>query len=218
MSRHFEFNALGGADNITIHDLSRHATSRRVAVNLGGTLGGPGGDGQADTIIINATSGDDVITIKNVNGVIIVSGLGADIAITNFEANDHLVINGLGGDDVIDASGLERHAVRRQWRRRRRRADRRRRRRLPQRRRRRRCADRRTRPRHPRRRHRQTTSSSRASSRSSRHSYSRNRGPSSGAAVHPGRSGHKPERPRLQLPRQNELGLSTGGWSPFRLL
>ena len=47
-----------------------------------------------------------MITINNVNGVIIVSGLGAEIAITDFEAGDQLVINGLGGDDVIEASGL----------------------------------------------------------------------------------------------------------------
>ena len=102
---HFEINALGGADTINIHDLAG-SELKHVAIDLGATLGAPGGDGQADTIVIDGTSGDDAITIKNVNGVIIVSGLGADIAITNFEVGDHLVINGLGGDDVIEASGL----------------------------------------------------------------------------------------------------------------
>src|SRR4051812_9365446 len=100
-----EITARGGVDNINVHDLTG-SELKQVAIDLGGTPGVPGGDGQADTITIDGTAGDDAITIKNVNGVIIVSGLGADIAITNFEAGDHLVINGLGGDDVIEASGL----------------------------------------------------------------------------------------------------------------
>ncbi|MDW6022481.1 calcium-binding protein [Mesorhizobium sp. BAC0120] len=102
---HVTFNALGGADNIHVHDLSG-TDIQRVAVNLAGTIGGTAGDGQADTIVIDATNGDDTITVTNDNGVITVHGLGADVVITNFDANDRLVINGLGGNDVIDASGL----------------------------------------------------------------------------------------------------------------
>ena len=65
------------------------------------------GDGQADTIIINATSGDDDIVVSSSGGVITVSGLAATVTITGAEAaNDRLVINGLGGDDVITASTL----------------------------------------------------------------------------------------------------------------
>jgi Ca2+-binding RTX toxin-like protein len=102
---HVAFNALGGADNIRIHDLSG-TDVQQIAVNLAGTIGGTAGDGQADTIVIDGTNGDDVITITNENGVITVHGLKADIVITNFDANDRLVINGLGGNDVIEASGL----------------------------------------------------------------------------------------------------------------
>jgi Ca2+-binding RTX toxin-like protein len=100
-----QFNALGGADNITIRDLSGTDVTK-IAVNLAGTPGGTVGDGQADSIIIDATNGDDIISIKNVNGVVTITGLGQDITITNFDANDRVVINGLGGDDVIEASGL----------------------------------------------------------------------------------------------------------------
>ena len=68
---------------------------------------GSGADSASDTVVINATNGDDAITITNNNGVVTVSGLGEDITISNFEANnDRIVINGLGGDDVITASGL----------------------------------------------------------------------------------------------------------------
>jgi Ca2+-binding RTX toxin-like protein len=101
-----DFNALGGADNIVVGDMTGTDVTQ-VAVNLAGTLGGSAGDGQADTIVINATNGDDVITVTNVNGVVTVRGLATEVVITNFEAaNDRLVINGLAGDDVIEASGL----------------------------------------------------------------------------------------------------------------
>ena len=64
-------------------------------------------DGQPDTVIINATNGDDAITITNNNGVVTVSGLATETTITNFDPTiDRIVINGLGGDDVIKASGL----------------------------------------------------------------------------------------------------------------
>jgi Ca2+-binding RTX toxin-like protein len=102
---HIEVNALGGADTITVNDLTGTAVNQ-VAIDLGAQPGTAGGDGGADTIVINATNGDDVITVTNNNGVVTVSGLGEDITISNFEASDRIVINGLGGDDVITASGL----------------------------------------------------------------------------------------------------------------
>ena len=94
-----DVQAKGGVDLITVNDLSQTDVSK-VKVDLGGA------DGAADTIVINATNGDDAIVVTNNNGVITVSGLGADVEITGFEANDRIVINGLGGDDVIEAAGL----------------------------------------------------------------------------------------------------------------
>jgi Ca2+-binding RTX toxin-like protein len=103
---HINFNALGGTDNIVVNDMTG-TDVKQVSVNLASTPGGSGGDGQVDTIVINATSGDDVISVANNNGIIAVSGLAAQITILNFEATDRLVINGLAGDDVIEASGLD---------------------------------------------------------------------------------------------------------------
>jgi Ca2+-binding RTX toxin-like protein len=98
-----DLHALGGADTITVNDLT--ATDvRNVKIDLAASTGG--GDGQVDTIVINATNGDDAITVTNNNGVVTVSGLSSEVTISNFEANDRIVINGLGGDDVIEASGL----------------------------------------------------------------------------------------------------------------
>lgn len=99
------FSALGGADTITVNDLTGTST-KQVAIDLSAQPGSGVGDGAADTIILNATNGDDVITISEVNGVVTVSGLGEDVTIKGFDANDRIVINGLGGDDVITASGL----------------------------------------------------------------------------------------------------------------
>lgn len=93
------FNSLGGADTITVNDLTGTGVTQ-VALDLGGN------DNAADTVVLNATSGNDVITVTEDNGVVTVSGLGEDVTITNFGAGDRLVINGLGGDDVITASGV----------------------------------------------------------------------------------------------------------------
>jgi Ca2+-binding RTX toxin-like protein len=98
--------ALGGADTITVNDLTGTAV-KQVALDLSATAGSGVGDGQADTIVINATNHDDVISITEVNGVVTVSGLGEDVTIKGFDAGDRIVINGLGGDDVITASGLQ---------------------------------------------------------------------------------------------------------------
>jgi Ca2+-binding RTX toxin-like protein len=101
-----DVNALGGADTLTVSDLTGTGV-KNVNIDLASPPGSGAGDGQADTIIINATSGDDVISVSSSGGVITVSGLAATVTITGAEAaNDRLVINGIGGDDVVDASGL----------------------------------------------------------------------------------------------------------------
>jgi len=101
-----DFHALGGADNIVVNDLAGTDVTN-VSLDLAGTLGGTTGDGQADTITINATNGDDVIQIVGDASGIQVLGLGSETDVLHFDAFDRLVINGLGGDDVIEASGLD---------------------------------------------------------------------------------------------------------------
>ena len=67
-----DVRALGGADTITVNDLTGTDVSN-VNIDLG-AIGG-GGDGAADTVVINATDGDDAITISSNNGVVTVTGL-----------------------------------------------------------------------------------------------------------------------------------------------
>jgi Ca2+-binding RTX toxin-like protein len=102
---HIQLNALGGADTITVNDLTG-TDMNQVAIDLGSPPGSGTGDGQSDTVVINATGANDVISVADNNGVVTVTGLSETVTITGFEATDHLVINGLGGDDVIEASHL----------------------------------------------------------------------------------------------------------------
>jgi Ca2+-binding RTX toxin-like protein len=101
---HIDFNALGGVDNVAVNDLSG-TDVKQVNVNLAAT--GGGGDGSADVVTVNATSGDDVAVISGGAGGISVQGLAAQISITGAEGGlDRLHVNGGAGDDVIEASGV----------------------------------------------------------------------------------------------------------------
>jgi Ca2+-binding RTX toxin-like protein len=101
-----DFTARGGADNININDLTGTDITQ-VNIDLAAISGGGVGDGQSDTVTINATNGADVITITGGSSGISIVGLAAQINIAGFETTfDHLVINGLAGDDVIQGSGL----------------------------------------------------------------------------------------------------------------
>ena len=87
-----QFEAQGQhPDNITINDLCG-TDVKQVAIDLGGGATG-GGDGQVDTVSINATHGQ-AITVADNNGLVTVSGLTNTLTISNFEANlDQLFIN-----------------------------------------------------------------------------------------------------------------------------
>jgi Ca2+-binding RTX toxin-like protein len=99
-----DFKALGGADTITINDLSGTDVTE-VNIDLAGS--GGAGDGAADTIVLNATSGDDVIVIVGDNNGISIFGLSHETHVLHFDIGDKIVINGLGGNDVIEASGVD---------------------------------------------------------------------------------------------------------------
>ena len=105
------FNALGGSDTVTVGDLSGTDASQ-VVVDLAAMAGGSTGDAEADSVVINATNGDDAITLSVVDGRVVVGGLAVQIVIEHFDALDTIRINGLAGDDVIDAGRLTANAPR----------------------------------------------------------------------------------------------------------
>jgi Ca2+-binding RTX toxin-like protein len=100
------FAALGGADTITVNDLSGTGVNR-VNLDLAGVPGSGIGDGQPDTVIVNGTDGADSIRASsNVNGIA-VTGLAATVNITGLDGpTDALVINALAGADTVNATGL----------------------------------------------------------------------------------------------------------------
>jgi Ca2+-binding RTX toxin-like protein len=104
-----DFNALGGADLITVDDLSGTDVTE---INLNLAAVGGAGDGVADTVILNGTAGDDVMqAFGDASGVAVV-GLPARVNITGAEAaNDRLVMSAFAGDDVLEASGLSATAL-----------------------------------------------------------------------------------------------------------
>src|SRR6266700_3746224 len=105
-----DFNALGGADLVTVNDLSG-TDVRSVNVDLAGTLGGATGDGQPDRVVVNATNNDDTIKVSGDATGVAVSGLAAPVAIQHQEPNDGLTVNGRDGNDTISAATLAAQAI-----------------------------------------------------------------------------------------------------------
>jgi Ca2+-binding RTX toxin-like protein len=99
-----DFRALGGADTLTVNDLSGTDLTR---VNADLAAAGGGGDAAADTVVVNGTNGNDVIDIFGSGTSASVIGLPAQVNVVNSEgANDSLVVNGLGGGDGVTATTL----------------------------------------------------------------------------------------------------------------
>ena len=106
-----DFTARGGADSITVHDLSGTDVTE-VNLNLESAPGSGVGDGQPDTVNVFGTTGDDVVLVVGDATGTSVLGLAAQVNITGAEsANDRLVVNALAGDDVVEASGLAAAAI-----------------------------------------------------------------------------------------------------------
>jgi Ca2+-binding RTX toxin-like protein len=99
------FDARGGADNITIGDMTG-TDVKQIDIDLAAVPGNPAPDGAADTVVINGTAGDDVISVSLQNGSLVIDGLASRVVIDHFDFTDTIQINGRGGDDVITASGV----------------------------------------------------------------------------------------------------------------
>jgi Ca2+-binding RTX toxin-like protein len=106
-----DLSARGGADTITVNDLSGTDLTT-LNLDLGNPPGSGTGDGAADSVIVNGTSGDDTVTVAGDASGVSVVGLAAQVNIQGAEAaNDRLTINTLGGDDVVEAAALAAGAI-----------------------------------------------------------------------------------------------------------
>ena len=101
-----QFTARGGADAITVNDLTG-TDAKQVAIDLAGVPGSGVGDAATDSVTVNGTAGDDTITIAGAGASVAVSGLPAKVTMTGADpGTDSLVVNGGAGNDTINASGL----------------------------------------------------------------------------------------------------------------
>src|SRR5439155_955128 len=103
-------DTLAGADLVTGNDLTGTDVSD-VNVDLAGTLRGTSGDGQADSVIVNGTNGNDTINVSGDASGVAVTGLAARVAIQHQEPNDGLTVNGRDGNDAISAATLAAQAI-----------------------------------------------------------------------------------------------------------
>jgi hypothetical protein len=101
-----DVNALGGADQVTVDDLTGTGLTD-VNVDLAATLGGTAADGAADTVRVLGTPGNDAINASTDGGAVTVNGLAATTRISHADADrDILAIDGNGGGDfeTVDAA------------------------------------------------------------------------------------------------------------------
>jgi Ca2+-binding RTX toxin-like protein len=96
---HVALRTLGGADDITVNDLTG-TDVRQVSVDLSAT--GGGGDGAIDTVRVEGTANPDNVVAASSGSQVNVTGLAATTQILGAEpANDTLRIETLGGKDVV---------------------------------------------------------------------------------------------------------------------
>jgi Ca2+-binding RTX toxin-like protein len=100
---HVGFDAVGGADTVTVTDLAG-TDAESVDVDLN-AFGG-GGDGQIDTVIARGSDGDDTFGASSSPGGVHVSGLSAIVNVVGGElVNDSANVEGGLGSDTLRYSG-----------------------------------------------------------------------------------------------------------------
>jgi Ca2+-binding RTX toxin-like protein len=96
-----DVRALGGADSVTVTDLSG-TDVQRVDVDLAAALGGSTADTAADIVTVAGTKNDDSIAVGAAGSTVDVRGLTPTVRVTHANpADDTLVIDPVTGDDVV---------------------------------------------------------------------------------------------------------------------
>jgi predicted lipoprotein with Yx(FWY)xxD motif len=100
-----DVNALGGADLVTVGDLTGTDVTK-VNVDLASALGGTAGDGAFDHVVVDGTPGNDLLTLTGNASGVQVAGLPATVAISHQEPTDRLDLDLLGGFDLVGTGGF----------------------------------------------------------------------------------------------------------------
>ncbi|MGH9250359.1 MAG: calcium-binding protein, partial [Acidimicrobiales bacterium] len=93
-----DLTALGGADTVTVNDMSG-TDFRRADVDLSAPTGAA--DGVADIVTVNGTEQADRIRVKDAGARVAVDGLRTETVVAGGELIDQLQVNALGGDDKV---------------------------------------------------------------------------------------------------------------------
>ena len=101
------FNAFRGSDRVTVRDVSGTDVTKVVA-NLAAAAGSATPDGEADTVRVEGTNGDDVVLVTGSSAEQRVTGLNPQVDVLNSDnaPTDRVVVATLVGEDVVDASLL----------------------------------------------------------------------------------------------------------------
>jgi hypothetical protein len=100
-----DFNALGGADTITVNDLTGTDVTQ-TNLDLAAALGGNAADGAVDNVVVNGTNGDDTIDIDGNGSGADVTGLAAAVSVKHADTTDVISVNTLAGTDNVVANGV----------------------------------------------------------------------------------------------------------------
>ena len=98
-------NPLGGADSVTVNDL----TGTDVVgtnLDLAGALGGNAPDGLDENVIVNGTNGDDNIAVNGNGSGADVTGLATAVSVRHADRTDSLSVNTLPGTDNVAVNGV----------------------------------------------------------------------------------------------------------------
>jgi len=100
-----DFNALGGADSVSIGDLTGTDVTQ-TNLDLAAALGGTAADGAIDSLVVDGTEGVDEIHVDGSQAGVDVTGLAGAVSIKHADSTDSLSVNTLGGKDGVLVNGV----------------------------------------------------------------------------------------------------------------
>jgi hypothetical protein len=98
-------NPLGGADSVTVNDLTGTDVTQ-TNIDLAAAPGGNAADGLVDNVVVNGTNGDDSINIQGNGSGADVTGLATAVSVTHADPTDTLSVNTLAGTDNVATNGV----------------------------------------------------------------------------------------------------------------
>ena len=93
-------NAIGGADTVTVNDLTGTDVTQ-TNIDLAGAFGGTAPDGAVDSVDVSGTNGVDNINIQGNGSGADVTGLATAVSVKHADTTDHLNVHTLAGADNV---------------------------------------------------------------------------------------------------------------------